>query len=158
MHCYSLDWHPSDHVSFFDNVHLRKLNEDSMVIYNLHACVILDNSSSELYQTVVFTGPPKTEQVLWPRHCVQESWGAELHKDLKVGDDNKDIFDTDEDDQVHPKGRVVYKGVNPNIDSYSAFFDNSKLGKTCLEELIRNEGCTDVFVCGIAMDVCVGKN
>ena len=64
---------------------------------------------------------------------------------------------TEEHDQVHPKGRVIYKGVNPNIDSYSAFFDNSKLGKTCLEELIRNEGCTDVFVCGIATDVCVGK-
>ena len=58
---------------------------------------------------------------------------------------------------MHPKGKVVYKGVNPNIDSYSAFFDNAKLGKTCLEELIRNEGCTDVFVCGIATDVCVGK-
>ena len=33
---------------------------------------------------VVFEGPPKTEQVLWPTHCVQESWGAEMHKDLKV--------------------------------------------------------------------------
>ena len=72
---------------------------------------------------------------------MQNSWGSELHKDLKV----------------HPKGRVVYKGVNPAIDSYSAFFDNAKLGKTCLEELIRDEGCTDVYVCGIATDVCVGK-
>ena len=33
----------------------------------------------------LYLGPPKTEQTLWPRHCVQESWGAELHKDLKVG-------------------------------------------------------------------------
>ena len=71
---------------------------------------------------------------------MQNSWGAELHKELKV----------------HPKARVVYKGVNPAIDSYSAFFDNAKLGKTCLEELIRDEGCTDVYVCGIATDVCVG--
>ena len=39
-----------------------------------------------MYDTVVFEGPPKTEQTLWPRHCVQESWGAELHKDLKVSD------------------------------------------------------------------------
>ena len=65
--------------------------------------------AAELYQTVVFSGPPRTEQVLWPRHCVQNSWGAELHKDLKL----------------HPKARVVYKGVNPNIDSYSAFFGKS---------------------------------
>ena len=88
---------------------------------------------------------------------MQESWGAELHRDLKVGDDDKDAVLIDGHIQVHPKGRVIYKGVNPNIDSYSAFFDNSKLGKTCLEELIRNEGCTDIYVCGIATDVCVGR-
>ena len=34
--------------------------------------------------TVVFTGPPKTEQKLWPGHCVQESWGSNFHKDLIV--------------------------------------------------------------------------
>ena len=43
------------------------------------------------------------------------------------------------DEQVHPSGRVIHKGVNPDIDSYSAFFDNAKLGKTNLEELIRKE-------------------
>ena len=94
-----------------------------------------------MYQTVTFEGPPKMDQVLWPRHCVQESWGAELHKDLKI----------------HPKKHIIYKGVNPNVDSYSAFFDNAKLGKTCLADLLKEEGVTDVFVCGIATDVCVGK-
>ena len=34
--------------------------------------------------TVIFTGPPKTEQKLWPGHCVQESWGSNFHKDLIV--------------------------------------------------------------------------
>ena len=58
--------------------------------------------------------------------------------------------------QVHPRGRVIHKGINPNVDSYSAFFDNAKLGKTCLAEMIKEEGCTDVYVCGIATDVCVG--
>ena len=29
---YSLDWHPADHVSFIDNVHLRPLAADSKVI------------------------------------------------------------------------------------------------------------------------------
>ena len=79
--------------------------------------------------------------MLWPAHCVQESWGAELHKELKV----------------HPKGRVVHKGINPEVDSYSAFFDNAKLGKTSLEEMIKEEEVADVYVCGIATDVCVGK-
>ena len=60
--------------------------------------------------------------------------------------------------KVHPNGHVIYKGVNPDVDSYSAFFDNQKLSKTSLEEMIRKEGVTDVYVCGIATDVCVGKN
>ena len=31
MHCYSLDWHPSDHVSFIDTTHLRQFHRDSPV-------------------------------------------------------------------------------------------------------------------------------
>lgn len=31
MYCYSLDWHPQDHVSFVDTVHMRKLHADSKV-------------------------------------------------------------------------------------------------------------------------------
>lgn len=34
--------------------------------------------------TVIFEGPPMMEQKLWPKHCVQQTWGAELHPDLKV--------------------------------------------------------------------------
>ena len=48
---------------------------------------IQEADKCNVYDTVVFEGPPKTEQTLWPRHCVQESWGAELHKDLKVSHD-----------------------------------------------------------------------
>ena len=60
--------------------------------------------------------------------------------------------------QVHPQGIIIHKGTTPNIDSYSAFFDNAKLGKTTLEETIRKEGVTDAYVCGIATDVCVGMS
>lgn len=132
LHCYSLDWHPSDHVSFVDTVHLRKFHSDSK---------IQEADKCNIYDTVVFEGPPRTEQTLWPRHCVQESWGAELHKDLKV----------------HPNGQVIKKGVLPDIDSYSAFFDNQKLSKTALEEIIKKEVVSDVYVCGIATDVCVAS-
>ena len=41
-----------------------------------------------LYATVTFEGPPRMDQVLWPRHCVQESWGAELHKGKKIFNTN----------------------------------------------------------------------
>lgn len=71
---YSLDWHPSDHVSFIDNIKKRAL----------HASSPLDADNAQVYDTVVFAGPPPMKQKLWPRHCVQDSWGSELHKDLKV--------------------------------------------------------------------------
>ncbi len=32
---YSLDWHPSDHLSFVDNVGKRKLHESSPVSHSL---------------------------------------------------------------------------------------------------------------------------
>ena len=101
---YSLDWHPQDHISFIDNVKLRKLDADSKVIFPLQIIrynsirtlkslsdtlmlfylKIQDAEKAKTMDVVVFEGPPKTEQVLWPTHCVQESWGAEMHKDLKV--------------------------------------------------------------------------
>ena len=52
---------------------------------------------------------------------------------------------------------IVKKGCTPYIDSYSAFFDNKKLGKTELEDLLRARGVTDIYVCGIAYDVCVAS-
>ena len=59
--------------------------------------------------------------------------------------------------QVHPQARIVHKGGNPNVDSYSAFFDNAKLGKTTLDETLKAEEVGDVYVCGIATDVCVAS-
>ena len=91
MHCYSLDWHPADHISFIDNVKMRKLSPESKVggrpsLFNLIETVEISNPERcALYDTVTFEGPNGLmEQVLWPAHCVQDSWGAELHQDLKV--------------------------------------------------------------------------
>ena len=57
-----------------------------------------------------------------------------------------------------PNASIIYKGSNPNIDSYSAFFDNGKLSHTEMEEFLRSNGVTDTYVCGIAYDVCVGES
>uniref|UniRef100_A0A1A9WPT5 nicotinamidase n=1 Tax=Glossina brevipalpis TaxID=37001 RepID=A0A1A9WPT5_9MUSC len=127
---YSLDWHPSDHVSFIDNVKMRPLDETSLI----------DADSAQVFDTVIFAGPPPMKQRLWPRHCVQDSWGAELHKDLKVMDN----------------GIKVYKGTNPEVDSYSVFWDNKKLSDTTLNAQLKMKGTTDIYVCGLAYDVCVG--
>ena len=59
-----------------------------------------------------------TKQVLWPDHCVQGTKGAELHKDLKQ---NK-------------ISAIIRKGMNPNVDSYSAFFDVNKKNPTILSD------------------------
>ncbi|XP_038221237.1 uncharacterized protein LOC119839111 [Zerene cesonia] len=127
---YSLDWHPPDHVSFIDNVHMRELDPSSPV----------SADKAQAYDTVVFAGPPPMKQRLWPRHCVQDSWGAELHKDLKIVEN----------------AIKVYKGTNPEVDSYSVFWDNKKLTETSLSTQLRLRGATDIYICGIAYDVCVG--
>ncbi|XP_050355047.1 uncharacterized protein LOC126776507 [Nymphalis io] len=127
---YSLDWHPPDHVSFIDNVHMRELHPSSPV----------SADKAQAYDTVVFAGPPPMKQRLWPRHCVQDTWGAELHKELKVVE----------------KAIKVYKGTNPEVDSYSVFWDNKKLTDTSLSTQLRSRGATDIYICGLAYDVCVG--
>ena len=39
----------------------------------------------KVFDEVVFKGQQRPiKQVLWPTHCVQNTSGAELHKDLKV--------------------------------------------------------------------------
>ncbi|KAJ1520528.1 hypothetical protein ONE63_003649 [Megalurothrips usitatus] len=129
---YSLDWHPSDHVSFIDNLPYRKLDDSSPI----------KAEDAKTYDTVVFAGPPLMKQRLWPRHCVQDSWGAELHKDLKV-----------------VEGAIkICKGTNPEVDSYSVFWDNKKLTRTTLGDELRARNATDIYVCGLAYDVCVGAS
>lgn len=128
---YSLDWHPENHVSFFENLQMRKLDESSEI----------KKEDARAYDTVVFEGPPLNRQILWPAHCIQGSWGAKLHPDLKVV--NNAVY--------------IYKGTNPDIDSYSAFWDNNKLSQTSLLQELCDRNVTDVYVCGVAYDVCVGS-
>ena len=45
---------------------------------------------------------------------------------------------------------------------HSAFFENQRPGiqaqKTELEQLLITQGVSDVYVCGIAADICVGES
>jgi nicotinamidase/pyrazinamidase len=79
------------------------------------------------------------EQVLWPDHCVQGSRGAEFHPLLKM-------------DRVEG---IFRKGMVPDIDSYSGFFDNGHKKATGLAGYLRERGVNSVFVCGLAGDYCV---
>lgn len=129
---YSMDWHPEDHVGFIDNIHMRPLDVTSPV----------DASAAQVNDTVVFAGSPPMEQRMWPRHCVQNTWGSELHPDLQLAEN----------------AIVVHKGTNPDVDAYSAFWDNCRSSETELDASLRNRAITDVFVCGVAYDVCVGQS
>jgi nicotinamidase/pyrazinamidase len=80
-------------------------------------------------------------QMMWPDHCVQNTAGAKLHKDLVVK--KTDI--------------IIKKGANPEIDAYSAFFDNDHKSQTKLHSKLKELGINSVDVCGLAYDYCVGS-
>lgn len=79
------------------------------------------------------------EQILWPDHCVQNSKGAEFHPDL----DTKKVE------------AIIRKGMNPEIDSYSGFFDNGHKKTTGLAGYLKEKGVKELYFTGLAADVCV---
>ena len=81
-----------------------------------------------------------TSQILWPDHCVQSSTGAALASSLAL-----------------PAGRttVVRKGMNPLIDSYSAFRDNDRSSLTALHDILRERSVDALVIAGLATDYCV---
>lgn len=84
------------------------------------------------------------EQTLWPDHCVQGTPGAQFHESLRAAG----VLDA--------ACAVIRKGMNPAIDSYSAFFENDKVTPTGLAGYLRNRGIQTVFFVGLAYDFCVG--
>jgi nicotinamidase/pyrazinamidase len=83
---------------------------------------------------------PYGTQTLWPDHVVQGTWGAEFHPDLDV-----------------PHAQlVIRKGYNKDVDSYSAFCMVDGITRTGLAGYLRERGIERVFVCGCAIDYCVG--
>ncbi len=109
----SQDWHPADHSSFAANHPWRKPGQ----VIDLHGL----------------------EQILWPIHCVQGSFGAEFANGLHT-------------DAVE---RIFRKGTDPAIDSYSAFFDNGHRKSTGLAGYLREQGVDTVYLLGLAQDYCV---
>lgn len=83
---------------------------------------------------------PYGAQTLWPVHCVQGSNGARFHP----------MLDTDRADMI------IRKGFRPQIDSYSAFFENDHTTPTGLDGYLRSRGVTAATLVGLALDFCVG--
>jgi len=79
------------------------------------------------------------KQVLWPDHCVQETHGADFVDGL-----NQKLIN-----------KVFHKGINPNIDSYSGFFDNDHRKSTGLGDFLKQQHVDEVYILGLATDYCV---
>ena len=50
---------------------------------------------------------------------------------------------------------VIRKGLTPEIDSYSAFFENDRATPTGLDGLLRTLGIAELTLVGLATDFCV---
>ncbi len=107
------DWHPANHGSFAANHPWRKPGQ------------IIDLNG--------------LQQILWPIHCVQDSFGAQLHPQL-------------DQEGIH---KIFYKGTDPEIDSYSGFFDNGHRKATGLGDFLKEKGVDEVYILGLATDYCV---
>ena len=79
------------------------------------------------------------EQVLWPDHCLQGSSGAAFSNAVNMN-------------RVEA---VFRKGLNPEIDSYSGFYDNGHLKSTGLTDYLRGKEVREVYLAGLAADYCV---
>ena len=106
------DWHPGGHASF------------------------ASTHEKEQFSVIKHNG---IDQVMWPDHCIQNSEGAEFHKDLKTA-----------------KFEAIFrKGTNPEIDSYSGFYDNAHLKATGLTGYLKEKGATELYFAGLAAEYCV---
>jgi len=101
-----------------------------------HLSFASSHPGQQVFQQIDLHGLP---QPLWPDHCVQATPGADLHPAL---------------DQ-HRIEAIFRKGTNPDIDSYSGFFDNGHRKATGLTEYLQGRGVTQVYLAGLAADYCV---
>ena len=74
----------------------------------------------------------------WPPHCVQNTPGAEFHKDVRFPADT----------------RIVAKGTDPEDHGYSAFDAKDERGRP-LAESLRASGVQKLYIGGLATDYCV---
>jgi nicotinamidase/pyrazinamidase len=101
-----------------------------------HSSFAANHPGSRPYESIQLDYGPQT---LWPVHCVQDTLGAEFHPDLHL-----------------PQAELILrKGFRPQIDSYSAFFENDRVTPTGLAGYLRERGLKRLFLAGLAYDYCV---
>ena len=101
-----------------------------------HGSFASNQPGHSVFEVIKLNGLP---QVLWPDHCVQKTKGSEFPQKLRT-------------DKIH---KIILKGTDPTIDSYSVFFDNAHLKQTELQEYLKKEGVETLYLMGLATDYCV---
>ena len=101
-----------------------------------HLSFASNHPGKNVYDTVLLG---EVEQILWPDHCIQGEKGAMFVK----GYDDRRVE------------AIFRKGTNPEIDSYSGFFDNGRKKSTGLGDYLKGRGVRQVYVCGLAAEFCV---
>lgn len=101
-----------------------------------HKSFACNHLNHEPFDKILYRG---YEQTLWPAHCIAFSKRAEISDKL-----NQEKIQ-----------KIIQKGTNPLIDSYSAFFDNEKSSQTELETYLKEKNVNQVFFCGLAAEYCV---
>ena len=79
------------------------------------------------------------QQKLWPDHCVQGTAGAAFSDKLTMN-------------RVEA---IFRKGMDPEVDSYSGFYDNGHRKSTGLAGYLREKKVDEVYLTGLAGDFCV---
>lgn len=102
-----------------------------------HASFAASHPGKQPYDSIDLGYGPQT---LWPVHCIQGTHGAEFHSELRLT----------------RAQLILRKGFRPQIDSYSAFFENDRTTSTGLAGYLRECGLTRAFFAGLAYDFCVG--
>ena len=101
-----------------------------------HSSFASSHPGREPFATIAMPYGPQT---LWPDHALQGSANAALHPDL-----------------VQARIElVVRKGFRPEVDSYSAFFENDHRTTTGLDAWLRARGVSRLFLAGLATDYCI---
>ncbi len=79
------------------------------------------------------------DQVAWTDHCIQGTWDAEFFGGL----DDANC------------AAIIRKGMDPLVDSYSAFYDNARRNTTGLTAMLNALGIKRCFFTGLARNYCV---
>lgn len=110
---FTLDWHPQNHISFA--------------------------STWNKNQGEVVLAPHDVKQVLWPDHCIENTFGSCLVEDVNQNMPHK----------------VFYKGARSDLDSYSIFFDQQGHVASEIDGYLKSKEVKTLFIAGLATEYCI---